>query len=100
MDYKEINVSTIQVITLYIINNNSENTCKKLEVEGCTFELRFVIVSRYTSGVKWYGTLYSRHSGSKFTSWWEQSKIITHLFKKRVHILFNRTILLHFLILY
>ena len=72
MDDKEIYASTIQVLILNNLNNDNENIYKNLEIDGYTFEPRVVIGSHYMSGVKWDRTLYSRHVGSSFSSWFKQ----------------------------
>lgn len=70
MDDEEADVSTIQVLILYNHYNNNGETYDTLKIDGYTFELRVVTGSHFISGIKWDGTVYSRHGGSQFISWW------------------------------
>ena len=45
-----------------------------LSINNQNFELQTIIGVRSITDTKWDGTIYSRHSGSQFQSWWKQDR--------------------------
>ena len=54
--------------------NNTERPPDDITVGGTVYELRYLFVSNTTTHSDWTGSVYARHGGELFPSWWKQDR--------------------------